>query len=175
VANLINPVQRSVGGASSGGASSGAVSSGSGIPYTGKRPNASVTQFGQHYGTAGGPFEGGLTLFTDRRLGTRLLLQMSVDMEEFTANIGASNAAKTVALVITRNTEEFVDGITLKVPMLGLTNAGTQVGRWGGRIGTLQFMDNFITRSGSNQYAVAFTLGSVPSVTFDIVWQELRP
>jgi len=171
MANLITPVQRSTGGGAAGGTR--AAGAGASIPYTGKRANASTTQFGKHSGTFGGAFEGGLTFSTDRRPGTRLVLHMVVDVEEFTANIGSSNAAKTAALVITRNGEEFVDA-TLKVPMLGLTNAGTQVGRWGGLVGPLFFQDANLTRSGNHQYVMAFTLGSVPSVTFDIMWQELR-
>jgi hypothetical protein len=173
VANLINPVQRSAGSASGGG-SSGAVSSGAGIPYTGKKANASIPQVGYFSGIAQtGP--GGDTLGVanvTRRLGTLFFVPLMMQVDTITANIGASNSGRMVGATLYRDAS-IVQQRTFFVPMLALTNASPQVARFGGLVGPIDYVDE-ASVSGQAVYSIVVDLGVFTQIDVSALWQEIR-
>ena len=173
MANLITPVQRSRSGGAAGGnnAAAGGASVG-GIPYRGRRVSSLVTQAGRTQGDLSGGIIGGDNVIINRTLGTSIYWVMGVDADSFTANIGASNAEKVLALDVQIGSDVRAS-YSIPIPMLGLTSAGTQVGRWGGFLGPLHFFDT-IDREGSIDYELSFTFGSIVAATWEIHWQEIR-
>jgi len=172
MANLITPVRRSSGGGTAGGSNVASGGSAAGIAYRGRRVATKVTQAGRVQGELNGGIIGGFQVIVKRQLGTSLFWTMGIDAASFTANVGSSNAEKELALDVTIDSDVRAS-YSIPIPMLGLTNAGTQVGRWGGFLGPLHFYDPF-TREGSIFYELDFTFGSVVAATWEVHWQEIR-
>jgi hypothetical protein len=174
--NLISPVQRSRGGASGGG---GSAASGTGIPFQGKTAGASIIQTRFFPGLSVSAAGEGTSAGLPRRLGTIATIQVIANVTTFTANIGASNAAKDLTVEFSRQGSggsPVLDTITVPIPMVGLNNAGTQVGRWGGLVGPLLVVDDDVVSDSAAGYIVEFT--AVPSgfagLTFSLLLQEIR-